>query len=147
MWPFRLHDVEILIFKNFISRKRLLGLLFSFKLINLVLEEFNLHLIFVTQVTQVLWIVVNYQLGVRVHARLPFVLPLLWCLIVTNFWILHHWNWWSLGKILLLLIKVWLLAALVWRFLLIWLFPLSLVLVVSHFKLFFSIKLVLIDYN
>lgn len=47
MRPFSFHDVEVLVLKDLIGRQWLFGLLFGLELINLILEELDLHLILV----------------------------------------------------------------------------------------------------
>ena len=59
MGPFGLHDVKVLVFKDLVRRKGLFGLFLGFKLINLILKELDLHLIFAAQVAEVLWVIVD----------------------------------------------------------------------------------------
>jgi hypothetical protein len=91
MRPFGFHDVEVFVLKDLIGRQWLFGLLFRLELIDLILVELDLHLILVAQVAEVLRVIVDYQLGVSIHTRRPFVLLL--GLQLVSIWIQHRDRW------------------------------------------------------
>ena len=97
MRPFGFHDVEVFVLKDLVSRQWLLGLLFRLELIDLILVELDLHLFLVAQVAEVLRVIVDYQLGVSIHTRRPFVLLL--GLQLVSIWIQHR-DWWRLKQVL-----------------------------------------------